>query len=258
MNYIRLTEENLDREHICCAITGEKDLQVVSKKEWLRERIKEGLVFLKADVRGKCFIEYTPAEYAWVPIEADGYMHINCFWVSGSCKGHGYANELLGQCIADAKAKGKDGITVISSAKKKPFLSDSKYLSYKGFRTADEAAPYFTLMYLPFTQTAAAPKFKNCAKTAKNDMAGFCLYYTSGCPFTAKYVPILEKCAEKQHVQFTAIKLDSRECAQNAPSAWTNFALFYNGEYITNEIPSEKKFLGLIEEIKVCRQEENT
>lgn len=254
MNYIRLTEENLDREHICCAISGEKDPQVIAKKEWLRGRINEGLVFLKADVRGKCFIEYTPAEYAWTPIEAAGYMHINCFWVSGSCKGHGYANELLGRCIADAKEKGKAGITVISSPKKKPFLSDPKYLLYKGFRTADEAAPYFTLMYLPFTQMAAAPKFKDCAKTAKNDMAGFGLYYTSGCPFTAKYVPVLEKCAEKQQVQFTAIKLDSRERAQNAPCAWTNFALFYNGEYITNEILSEKKFLRLIEEIKVAEK----
>ncbi|MBO5095217.1 MAG: YoaP domain-containing protein [Lachnospiraceae bacterium] len=250
MNYIRLTEENLDREHICCAISGEKDPQVVSKKEWLKERIKEGLVFLKADVRGKCFIEYMPAEYAWVPIEADGYMHINCFWVSGSCKGHGHADELLGQCIADAKEKGKCGITVISSPKKKPFLMDPEYLSYKGFQTADEAAPYFTLMYLPFTRAAGAPKFKDCAKRAQNDMAGFSLYYTSGCPYTAKYVPILEKCAEKLQVQFTALKLDSRERAQNAPSAWTNFALFYNGRYITHEILSEKKFLGLIEEIK--------
>lgn len=115
MEYIRVTEENLESEHICCALSNNKDPQVLAKKEWMRERLKEGLVFLKGNIRGKCFIEYIPAEYAWVPVEGDNYMHINCFWVSGSCKGKGYGNDLLEQCIEDAKAKGKSGLTVISS-----------------------------------------------------------------------------------------------------------------------------------------------
>lgn len=38
--------------------------------------------------RGKCSIEYIPAENAWVPIEADGDLCINCLWVSSSMKGH--------------------------------------------------------------------------------------------------------------------------------------------------------------------------
>ena len=84
MEYIRLTKENLEKEHICCAISSNKDPQVMSKKAWLRERLDEGLVFLKADARGKCFIEYMPAEAAWAPIAADGYLYIDCFWVSGS------------------------------------------------------------------------------------------------------------------------------------------------------------------------------
>ncbi|NTV78233.1 MAG: GNAT family N-acetyltransferase, partial [Clostridiales bacterium] len=128
MDYIKLTLDNIDQEHICCAISEDKDPQVISKKNWLRTRMDEGLVFLKANIRGKCFIEYIPAEYAWVPIEADGYMHINCFWVSGSLKGKGYSNDLLDACIQDAKAKDKKGITILSSAKKMPFLSDPKYL----------------------------------------------------------------------------------------------------------------------------------
>ena len=159
MDYIRVTAENLDKEHICCAISNNKDPQVIAKKTWLADRFKEGLVFLKGNIRGKCFIEYIPAENAWVPINAENYMHINCFWVSGSYKGKGYANELLEQCISDAKDKGKSGITVISSEKKMSFLSDPKYLSYKGFQIADTAEPYFTLMYLPFDENAEVPKF---------------------------------------------------------------------------------------------------
>lgn len=245
MEYIRLTEDNLAAEHICCALSSSKDVQVAAKKSWLKDRLAEGLVFLKGDIRGKCFIEYIPAEYAWVPIHAAGYMHVDCFWVSGSCKGKGCANDLLDSCIADAKEKGKSGLTVISSLKKMPYLSDPKYLAYKGFRLADTASPYFSLLYLPFSEDAAVPGFKECAKTPRTELPGFVLYYTSGCPFTAKYVPLIGRMAASEGIPFTAVHIKTREEAQDAPAAWTNYALFFNGEYVTHEILSEKKFLSI-------------
>lgn len=83
MEYIQLTQENLQKEHICCSMTEKKgDHSVTDKKAWLKERMEEGLVFYKADVRGKVFIEYIPAQAAWFPIQADNWMHINCLWVS--------------------------------------------------------------------------------------------------------------------------------------------------------------------------------
>ena len=245
MQYIKLTHDNLEQEHICCAISNNKDIQVASKKAWLKERLDDGLVFLKSVERGKCFIEYIPAENAWCPIEADGYMHINCFWVSGSFKGHGYANDLLGECIKDAKAQGKRGITVISSPKKVPFLSDPKHLAHKGFKAADGAEPFFTLLFLPFDDDSPTPKFKDCAKKPHVDKQGFVVYYTHGCPFTAKYIPIVEQTARDNGIKFESVFIDSKEKAQNAPMAWTNYAVFYNGDYISNEILNEKKFLEL-------------
>lgn len=250
MELIQLTQENLEREHICCAISNNKDPQVASKKAWLADRLGEGLVFLKGDVRGKCFIEYVPAEYAWVPVEAAGYMHINCFWVSGQHKGHGHANALLEGCIRDSQAKGKSGLCVISSPKKMPFLSDPAYLAYKGFLQADAAEPYFTLLYLPFAENAPIPRFKEKAKVPRVEQSGFALYYTSGCPFTAKYVPLIEQTAAQASLPFQSIRIGSLEEAQNAPAVWTNYALFYNGAYITNEILSEKKFLTLAQNLK--------
>lgn len=249
MDYIKLTHENMDKEHICCAISNNKDPQVASKKAWLSDRLDEGLVFLKAAQRGKCFIEYIPAEYAWVPVEAEGYMHINCFWVSGSFKGHGYSNDLLNACITDSKEKGRKGITAISSSKKKPFLSDSKYLEYKGFKLADTAEPDFTLMYLPFDETAPVPSFKEQAKHPHVSENGFVLYYTFGCPYTAKYVPLIEDCAKQNGMPFKSIHIDTAAAAQNAPAPQTNYALFYNGSFVTNEILSEKKFLALADKL---------
>ena len=86
MNYITITKDNIQKEHICCAISNNNDIQVSSKKAWLFERLDDGLVFLKSEQRGKCFIEYIPAENAWVPIIAKDYMYIDCLWVSGSLK----------------------------------------------------------------------------------------------------------------------------------------------------------------------------
>ena len=56
MEYIKATNENIDKEHICCAISNNNDIQVSSKKEWLKEQFREGLVFLKRAERGKLFM----------------------------------------------------------------------------------------------------------------------------------------------------------------------------------------------------------
>lgn len=248
MEYVKVTKENIEKEHICCAISNNNDVQVSSKKAWLSDRFDEGLVFLKSTERGKCFIEYIPAENAWCPIDADGYTYIDCLWVSGSFKGHGYSNDLLGECIRDSRERGKTGLCILSSAKKKPFLADPKYLKYKGFEVADEADCGIQLWYLPFEKGAAAPKFKECAKHPHIDEDGFVLYYTNQCPFNAKYVPIIEEVAKERGVKFRAVKIESTEAAQNAPTPITTYSLFRDGKYLTNEQMNDKRFLKLISE----------
>ncbi len=246
MDYIQVTKDNIDNEHICCAISNNKDVQVSSKKAWLTDRFDEGLVFLKSTERGKCFIEYIPAEYAWNPIEADGYMYIDCLWVSGSFKGHGYSTDLLNACIEDSKSKGKKGLCILSSAKKKPFLADPKFLKYKGFEVCDESDNGIQLWYLPFGKGEEVPHFRECAKHPHTDEEDYVLYYTYQCPFNAKYVPVLEETAKANSIRFKAIRLTSREEAQNAPTPVTTYAFFADGEYVTNEQMNDKKFLKLL------------
>ena len=50
MDYIRITDDNIEKEHICCAMSGK---QGVIKKEWLKQRFKEGLVFCRSTERRK-------------------------------------------------------------------------------------------------------------------------------------------------------------------------------------------------------------
>ena len=242
MELIQLTHDNIDQEHICCAISSNKDIQVVSKKNWLKARLDEGLVFLKGNVRGKRFIEYIPAEYAWVPVEAEGYMYIDCLWVSGQFKGHGYSNLLLDACMEDSKEKGKKGLVILSSKKKLGFLSDPGYMRHRGFLPADTAEPYFELLYLPFEKGAERPHFRDTVRECHAMPKGFVLYYTNQCPFTAKYVPVLEDMAEARNAAFQTVHIQTKEDAQRAPSPFTTFSLFYDGQLVTHEILSEKKF----------------
>ena len=220
--------------------------QSIMKKEWMKQRFDEGLVFYRSEERGKCFIEYIPAENAWVPIEADGYIYIDCLWIAGSMKGHGYSNDLLNECIEDAKAQGKKGLCILSSdGRKKEFLSDPKYMAYKGFTVADSSDTGITLMYLPFDITAEPPKFKPCAKHPKMDESGFVLYYTDQCPFTYYWVPRVEEAAKEHNIPLKVIHITDKDAAQNVPAPVTTYALFRDGEFLTQAIQSDKKFLAL-------------
>ncbi len=250
MEIITITKENLNNEHICCAISNKDDIQVTSKKSWIAERLDDGLVFKKGDVRGKCFIEYIPAEKAWAPIEATGYMYIDCLWVSGQFKGQGNSSILLEECIRDSKEKGMKGLVVLSSKKKVPFIADPKYLRHKGFKLADSADPYFELLYFPFDKTAEIPQFKKSVKE-RHQEKGMVLYYTAQCPFTAKYVPLIEVVANENDIHFKSIKIETTEEAQNAPSPFTTYSLFYNGKFVTHEILSENKFLKLVKTLGI-------
>lgn len=177
IEFISINHKNIETEHICCSISSNKDIQVMSKKAWLKERFNEGLVFL-------------------------------------------------------------------SSKKKMGFLSDPKYMKYKGFEMIDSTNPYFELLYLPFNERNEKPRFKaHLKETRKNDVKkGFTLYYTNQCPFTTKYVPVLKKIAENRNVESQVNQIITKEQAQNAPTPFTTFSLFYNDELVTHEILSEKKF----------------
>lgn len=245
METITLTHENIEKEHICCAIANNKDIQVQSKKEWLNQQIDEGLVFTKMDVRGKCFIEYIPIENAWIPIQGHDFMYIDCLWVAGKYQGLGYAKTLLESCKKDSVEKGKKGLTIISSKKKKSYLMDYNFLTKHGFYSVDTWNDIYELMFLPLTDDYEEPRF--AVKPIKTD--GLVLYYTHQCPFNAKYVLALKEYCDEQNIPLQLKHIQTKEDAQNAPSPLTTYSLFYDKKFITREVLNIKKFEKLWGEI---------
>lgn len=248
VEFITLDRNNLANEHICCSMSDKKgEHGNENKKKWLEKAFDKGLVFRKADVRGKVFIEYIPAENAWCPIEAEGYMFINCFWVSGQFKGTGIGSRLLKECIEDSKKKGKRGIVVVSSPKKMPYLSDPKFLKNKGFTVCDKALPYFELLCLKFDEGGDIPRFKDYARNGIcNCSAEVAIYYSSQCPYTDKYVKLVEKRALEKSIDIVVKRYEYQEEAQKAPVPCTSYSVFIKGKFVTNEILTVEKFDKLL------------
>lgn len=246
MDIIKLNPENIENQHICCGLSDKKLVSGVDcKKEWLIEEFKVGYIFKKLDVRGKVFIEYVDSEYAWLPIEANNYKVINCYWVSGRYKGRGYGRALLDECIKDSK--NKDGLVVVTGSKKKPYLNDSSFFRKQGFIKCDEMLPYFELWYLPLKENSLEPRFRRVEKIENQD--DMVAYYTFGCPFTKYYIEeLLPNLAIKNGYTLKLVHLDTREKARNHIVPYTNFSLFYRGNFLTHEIVSEKNFTRLVED----------
>ncbi len=239
MKFITLNENNINKEHLCCSLSA-KDVDL--KRAWLKDRLDEGLVFRKANVRGKVFIEYLPAESAWAPIEAPQYMFINCLWVSGQFKNKGLSRQLMEDCLLDSREKNKHGVVILSSKKKRPYLADAKFLAHMGFKCVDTIHPYFELWVHKFDD-APNPKFKRGLQAED----GLVLYYTNQCPYTKQYVSQLAEACPKLKV----INITSKEQAQVAPCPYTTFSLFYNGKFLTHEVLTKAKFLLLVEDLGI-------
>ncbi len=112
---VDLSLTNIDKCDVVCVRGGKNKTGIHSKKDWLKERFKEGLCFKQLIVDGRSwgFIEYLPAEYAWRPISAPGYLFIDCLRVIGRQKGNGYGKMLLDACLNDAEAT--NGVAVLST-----------------------------------------------------------------------------------------------------------------------------------------------
>ena len=251
MNIVSISKENIDKEHICCALDSKSSTTgIKAKKDWLKCRIEEGLRFKKLDARGKVFIEYLPLENAWIPVEGKNYMFINCHWVSGSFKDHGYGKALLEECENDAISEGMDGVVVIAGNKKKPYLSDKSFYIKHGYDVCDSAAPFFELVVKRFNKNVELPRFADMAKTGiPADIKGIDIFYTPQCPFTTTYIELLKPVIMASEANVRTHLITSKEEAKSHFCPVTTYSVFINGKFHSNEILTPAKLEKLIDKM---------
>lgn len=117
MEYIKLMSENLEKNIFAVLFrtqryTGRKQIIMacgkIERRSGLFKIFRTRKMLYRIHNCGKRLVPYRCRRI---------YTHKLLLGL-GSFKGHGYANDLLNACIADAKAKGKHGITVVSPEEK--------------------------------------------------------------------------------------------------------------------------------------------
>ena len=239
MSYINIDQSNIDNEHICCAISDKKCVDGYElKKDWLRKEFKNDYVFRRIDERAKVFVEYGPAESAWVPVTAPDYLMIGCFWVSGKYKGQGHGKALLKGVIDDAKKQGKKGLVTVVGVKKFHFMSDTKWFLKQGFEVCETNPAGFNLISLDFDKKSTRPYFNKSARSGEcPEKQGLVVYYSNRCPYSEFHViESLNETVKKRKLKLKVIKLKAMKQAQSAPTPATIFSLFHNGKFITTDL----------------------
>lgn len=219
--YITLTPQNIAGEHICCGFSDKKLIAgYQAKKDLMAARYPQGYRFRKLAARGKVFIEYVPAEFAWAPVVAPEHVFIHCFWVSGQFKGRGHARALLDCC--EKESKGKRGIVAVVADRKKPFLSDKSFYIAQGFEVCDTAPPYFELLIKPLGRGGLSPRFADSVRTgackSKTDLS---LFYSNQCPFPEYWADEMLRVAATYGLSSDKIKIGTLRDAQKAPTPFT-------------------------------------
>lgn len=245
---VRIDAGNLDGEHICCAIgdDAENRSRAAVKKAWLAKRFGEGHVFLKADIRGKVFMEYGPAEAAWFPLNAPGWLFAQCFWVSGRSAGSGLGARLLAEAESDAKKA--EGLFFLAASKgKRPFLSDGRYLRARGYEQVDEALG-FALFAKSMRKRASLPRFTDQARTGKLARAGtgVDLFWSPQCPFVPPFAAEMAQAAKDLGIVARLHEVTSREQARSLHAPSGIFQAYRDGVFVTHEIMTGARFRKLL------------
>ena len=177
------------------------------------------------------FIEYAPLETAWVPVDGDNYLYIYCLWVSGEFKGKGYGRQLMEDCLSDARAKGKSGVCMLGAEKQKAWLSDQAFAEKYGFETVDTTPDGYRLLALSFDGTK--PRFRENAKQQAIEPQELTVYYSSQCPDIYQSVELVHKTCEELETSCTLVSVDTLEKAKALPCVFNNWAVFYQGKFMT-------------------------
>jgi N-acetylglutamate synthase-like GNAT family acetyltransferase len=223
------------------------------KAEWFKKRLTEGMrykVLYSKDKGTIGLIEYIPGKFAWRAIEADEYMVIHCLCIFYKpFRDKGYASEMIGECLEDAKKEKLLGAAVVT--RKGAWMVGKEIFLKKGFEVVDKAPPDFELLVKKFKTDAPAPdpKFKgNYEKILKKYGKGLTILWSDQCPFIAKAVKEIRESIEDTYgIEAKIIQLKNHRDAQNAPSPYAIFSLIYNGQLHAFHPISSKRFSNIMD-----------
>lgn len=229
---VELEEENLDIEGCYCLRSKPNSTGYINKNEWLIDRFKEGLKYIKIMENSKPagFIEYTPIEYSSRVVYGENYLVIHCLWVN--ITGKGYASKLIQKCIQDAKDHNKDGVIVITNPDTS--WTPSKDIFIKNNFIEVDQAPYRFELLVHKLRPSPNPSFpKDWAERLKlfNELT---ILRTQQCPFVDIATDNVLKGAEKLGIRAEVIDIKNREeLLKLSPTPYGIYGVVYKNKLIS-------------------------
>ncbi|MDH3243619.1 MAG: N-acetyltransferase [Saprospiraceae bacterium] len=241
-----ITPQNVEHQTLFCA-KSPKDAAFQNKQVWFTKRYQEGLrmKLLKSDAgRAIGFIEYIPAEYAWRPVEAPGFLFIHCLYLYGKQnKGRGGGSLLVQSCETDARKANMNGVCVMTS--RGPWITDGRLFEKCGFSLVDERGR-FQLHAKKLKGGAPDPRLRNWEER-QAAYQGWHLLYADQCPWHEKSVNAIRGISEAQGINMQVSKIKTSKQAQNAPSGFGVFSLLKDGILLEDHYISATRFRNILD-----------
>ncbi len=247
MHITRVSSENAEQEGFLC-IKNKKAAGFRRKLDWIHSHAEAGpVVFLAKDEKGKQqgFAECIPAENAWRPVKAEGFLFIHCIMVqSKSDRSSGIGSALISACEEEAIKQNKIGLCVMTS--EGTWMTGRELFEKNGYQKAD-SRDRFDLMYKAFDESKK-PVLKNWQEKA-TQYSGWHLFYADQCPWHINAVEAMDKTAKEEGVAMQMHELKTPGEAQHAPSGFGTFALIHNGEILEDHYISKTRFRTIIKKL---------
>jgi len=236
--------DNLARCGIGC-LTNPKNPGFRPKVEWLRARFAEGLrLLLFRDDQGHplAFLEYTPGEHAWRPVEATGWLFVHCLWVySKGQKLGGLGRRLVRACVEEARKAGATGVAAMTSDG--PWMVGKQVFVECGFEEVARAGRFELVARR--LRPGPAPRFRGVSKRPAG-RRGLEVVFSTQCPMLPKSVHDLSEIAAGLGLKLKVTQLKSAHEAQAAPSHYGVFSLLWNGRLLADHYVSGTRFRNIL------------
>jgi GNAT superfamily N-acetyltransferase len=246
MKIVNLTPENA-KDHSFFCIKNIKEPGFEFKERWFRNRVDEGLklkVIYADDDKQVGFIEYVPAEFAWRPVEAEGWMFIHCIMVyPNKYRSSGTASMLINEAIAEAKVTGRKGVCTMTS--QGAWMAAKKLFIKNGFEKVNSHGR-FELMAIKLQEDATHPKLINWENKLRA-YKGWHLVYADQCPWHDKGIRAIALSAKELGIKLKVNKIQTPKQAREMPSGFGVFALIKDGKLLEDHYISKRRFESIAE-----------
>ena len=242
---INVTPENVVEQTLFC-VRDTKSYAFEKKYAWFLKRYEEGLqikILKDLNNRAISFIEYMPAEVAWRPVNAPGYMFIHCMYVySNKDKGKGYSSQMLKACENDARGFDMKGTTVMTS--KGSWMTDCRLFVKNGFHEVERRGR-FELLVKKLDPASSDPGLLDWTLNQKK-YKGWHLLYADQCPWHEKSVQDLKNTSREFGIDLKVTKITTSEEARNGPSGFGVFSLLHKGKLLEDHYISSTRFKNIL------------